>query len=75
MDDPDEGFPDGLFVATMERLAYTGAALVRMAVSTSWRKRLSMNERVVFFRIVSSSIPIVWGLGAPGGKVLTCNFM
>ena len=59
----------------MKRLAYGGAALVPMAVPTSWRKCLSMNERLLFFRMVSSSIPIVWGLGPSGGRVLACNFM
>ena len=59
----------------MKRLAYGGAVLVPMAVPTSWRKCLSMNERLLFFRMVSSSIPIVWGLGPSGGRVLACNFM
>ena len=59
----------------MKRLAYSGAALVPMAVPTSWRKCLSMNERLLFFRMVSSSTPIVRGPGKPGGRVLACNFM
>ena len=59
----------------MKRLAYDGAALVPMAVPTSWRKCLSMNERLLFFRMVSSNTPIVWRLGVPGGSVLACNFM
>ena len=59
----------------MKRLAYGGAALVPMAVPIIWKKCLSMNERMLFFRMVSSNIPIVWGLGAPGGRVLTCNFL
>ena len=59
----------------MKRLAYGGAALVLMVVPTSWRKCLSLNERLLFFRIVSSNTPIVLGLGAPGGRVLACNFM
>ena len=46
-----------------------------MAVPTSWRKYLSMNERLLFFRMVSSNIPIEWGLGAPGGRVLVFNLM
>ena len=50
----------------MKRLAYGGAALVPMAVPTSWRKCLSMNERLLFFRMVSISIPIVWGSGHLG---------
>ena len=48
-------------MATHEKVAYGGAALVPMAVPTSWRKSLSMNERLLFFRMVSSSIPIVGG--------------
>ena len=59
----------------MKRLAYGGAALVPMAVSTSWRKFLSMKERLLFFRMVLSNTPIVCGLGAPGGRVLACNLM
>ena len=58
----------------MKRLAYDGATLVPMAVLTNWRKCLSMNERLLFLRMVSSNIPIVWGLGSPGGRVLACNF-
>ena len=53
----------------MKRLAYGGAALVPMAVLTSWMKCLYMNERLLFLMIVSSCIPIVWGLGAPGSRV------
>ena len=59
----------------MKRLEFGGAAFVPMAVPTSWRKCLSMNERLLFFRVVSSNTPIVWGLGTPGGRVLACNFM
>ena len=59
----------------MKRLKYGGAALVPMAVPTNWRKYLSMNERFLFFRMFSSHIPIVWGLGEPGGGLLACNFM
>ena len=59
----------------MKRWLYGGTALVPMAVPTSWRKCLSMNERLLFFRIVSSNTPIVWGLGVLGGRVLACNFM
>ena len=54
----------------MKRLAYGGAALVPMAVPTSWRKCLSVNERLLVFRMVSSNTLIVWGLGPPGGRVL-----
>ena len=54
-------------------LAYGAAALVSMAVPVSWRKCLSMNERLLFFRMVSSNTQILWYLGAPGGKA--CNFM
>ena len=54
----------------MKRLAYDGVTLVSMAVPTSWRKCLSMNKRLLFFRLASSNIPIVWELGAPGGSVL-----
>ena len=59
----------------MRRLANGGAALVPIAVPTSWRKCLSMNERLLFFRMVSSNTPIVWRLGVPGGRVLACKFM
>ena len=59
----------------MKKLAYVGAALVPMAVPTSWRKCLPMNERLLFLRMVSINTPIVWGLGAPGGRVLACHFM
>ena len=59
----------------MKRLAYSGAALVPMAVPTSWRKCLSVNERLLVFRMVSSNTLIVWGLGPPGGRVLACDFM
>ena len=59
----------------MKRLAYGEAALVPMAVPTSWRKCLSMIERLLFFRMVSSTTPTVWGLGVSGGRVLACNFM
>ena len=52
----------------MKRLAYGGAALVPAAVPTSWRKCLSMNERLFFLRIVSSKTPMVWELGVPGGR-------
>ena len=34
-----------------------------------------MNERFLFFWMVSVNTLIVWGLGACGGKVLACNFM
>ena len=60
---------------SMKRLAYGGAALVPMAVLTSWMKCIYMNERLLFLRIVSSCIPIVWGLGAPGSRVSACNFI
>ena len=59
----------------MKRLAYGRADLVPMAVPTCWRKYLSMNERLLFLRMVSSKIPIVWGLRAPGGRMSVCNFM
>ena len=55
---------------SMKKLAYGGAALVPMAVPTSWTKCLSMNERLLFFKFLSSNTPIVWRLGAPGGRVL-----
>ena len=50
----------------MKRLAYGGVALVPMAVLTSLRKCLSLKENFLFLRMVSSNIPIVWGLEAPG---------
>ena len=57
----------------VKRLAYGGATLVPIAVPISWRKCLSMNERLLFFRMFSSITPIVWGLGVPGSRV--CNFI
>ena len=59
----------------MKRLAFGGVDLVPMAVPTSWSKYLSMNKRFFFFRMVSSNTPILWWLGAPGGRVLAHNFM
>ena len=59
----------------MKRLAYGGVALVTMAVPASWRKCLSIDERLLFFRMVSSNTRIVWGLRASEGRVLACNFM
>ena len=51
---------------THEEVDIWWAALVSMAVPTSWRKCLSMNKRLLFFRMVSSKIPIVWGMGHLG---------
>ena len=68
-DCPDEGFRNGFFVTAHEEVG------IWWGSPTSWRKRLSMNERLLFFRMVSSNTPIVWGLGAPGGRVLACSFM
>ena len=59
----------------MKRLLYGGEALVSMAVLTSWRKFLSMNETFLFFRMVLSNTQIVLGLGTPEGRVLAFNFM
>ena len=59
----------------MKRLVYGGAALVPIDLSTRWRKCLPITERLFFFRMVSSNIPIVWGLRVPGSSVLACNFM
>ena len=59
----------------MKRLVYGGAALLPMGVPTSWRKCLSMNEKLLILRMVSSKIPIVWGLGALGVRMSACNFM
>ena len=39
----------------MKRLEYGGVALVPIAVLTIRRKCLSMNEKLLFFRMVSSS--------------------
>ena len=49
----------------MKKLVYGGAVLVTMAVPRSSRKCLSMNERLLFFKMVSSNTPIVWGFRAP----------
>ena len=54
----------------MKRLAYGGAALIPMSMPTSCRKCLSMNERLLIFRMVSGNTPVVWGLGPAGGRVL-----
>ena len=59
----------------IKSLVYGGAALVPLAVSTRWRKCLPINERLFYFRMVSSDIPIVFGLRAPGGRVLAYNFV
>ena len=59
----------------IKRLANGGAALLPMAVPTSWRKCLSMNERLLFFRMVSSNTAIAWGLGVLKDRVLVCTFM
>ena len=42
---------------------------------TSWRKCLSMNGRLLFLRMISSNIPILWGLGTSWYRVPACNFM
>ena len=54
-------------MTTDEEVEVWWAALVPMTVPTNWRKYLSLNERFLFFRMFSSNIPIVWGLGEPGG--------
>ena len=58
-DCPDEDFPDGFLLTTHEEVGNGGAALVPMAVLTSWRKCLSMNEGLLFFRMASINAPIV----------------
>ena len=63
------------FLATDEKVGIWWAALVPMAVTKSWRKCLLMNERLLFFNIVSSSIMFVWWLRAPGGRALACNYV
>ena len=63
------------FWQPMKKLVYGGAALVPMAVPASWRKCLSMNERLLFLRIVSSKMPIMWGFGVPGDRMSACSFM
>ena len=62
-------------MAAHEKLVYGGAALVPMAVSTSWGKCLSMNERLLCLRVVSSSIAVVWTFEEPGGRASACNFI
>ena len=59
----------------MKWLVCGEVALVTMTVLTSWRKYLSMNKNLLFFMMVSNNIPIVWVFGAPGSRVLACNFM
>ena len=49
--------------------------MVPMVVPKSWGKCLSVNEILLFFKMVSSNTPILRGLGALGGRVLACNFM
>ena len=60
----------------MQRLTYGGATLVPMTVPTNWIKYFSINEGLLFFRMVTSNIPIYqWGFGTPGDRVSACNFM
>ena len=73
------------FATKHEEVGIAGAPLVSMAVPTSLRKFLSMNEMFLFsgwFQVIFQ----LWGggggggggggpLGAPGGRVLACNIM
>ena len=34
-----------------------------------------LEKGLFFFRMVSSNTPFLWGLWAPGNRVLACNFM
>ena len=54
-DFPVKDFPDGFFVTTYKEVGVWWVALVLIAVPTIRRKCLSMNERLLFFRMVSSS--------------------
>ena len=54
-DFPVKDFPDGFFVTTYKEVGVWWVALVPIAVPTIQRKCLSMNERLLFFRMVSSS--------------------
>lgn len=58
----------------MKRLTYGAAALAPMAVLTSRRKCLSLNERFLFLRMVLSNVSIVWGFGVPGGQGVSMQF-
>lgn len=52
---PDEDFTDGFFITTHGK------------VGKWWKKCLSMNERLSFFRIVSSNMPIGSWVGGTRG--------
>lgn len=54
----------------MKRMAYGVAAFVPIAVLSSWRKCRYMDERLLFFRMISNSILILWVLAAPEGRAL-----
>ena len=47
-------------------LAYGGAALVPITVSTSWRKCLPMNEKLLLFKMFSNNMSVVKVVKAPG---------
>ena len=57
---------------TMKKLAYGGATLWTIARPTSWRKNLSINEKFLFFKMVSSNILGVW---ATWSRESGCDFM
>ena len=71
------------FATKHEEVGIAGAPLVSMAVPTSLRKFLSMNEMFLFsgwFQVIFQLCVCVCGgggreLGAPGGGVLACNIM
>ena len=54
---------------------YDGVALVPVAETTGLRTFLSKNERWLFFKMISSNIEIISGLGEPSGRVLACILM
>ena len=47
----------------------------RYGGTTSWRKCLPMDARLLFLRIGSSNILIMWGLETTGSRASACNFM
>ena len=59
----------------MKRLAYGGMAFVPMAVLTSKTKCQSMNDRLMFIRVILNNMSILWWLGAPLDTVSCFNLI
>ena len=58
----------------MKSLTYGGAALAPMAVLTSRRKCLSLNESFLFLRMVLNNKSIVWEFVVPRGQGVSMQF-